>query len=167
MSTSGVVDGHTKFSPYGYTPSAAANISFLATFRWEVYWNCPDHSILTIFHLVLGVKYRTWYFMTAMLLGGLGITIAFNANWYRRTNRVRRSRRVSLRRDLRHLLHHPNLLSHLRSRILLSSPILDNRHPVFLTTTKADIDPIWFAMSTQDLNRFTTSSYSPASTSSL
>jgi len=35
MSTSGVVDGHTKFSPYGYTPSAAANISFLATFRWE------------------------------------------------------------------------------------------------------------------------------------
>ena len=34
MSDTGVVDGHTKISPYGYTPSAAANISFLATFRY-------------------------------------------------------------------------------------------------------------------------------------
>jgi hypothetical protein len=31
--TLGVVDGHTHFSPYGYTPSAAANITFLTIFR--------------------------------------------------------------------------------------------------------------------------------------
>jgi hypothetical protein len=32
--TLGIVDGHTHFSPYGYTPSAAANITFLVIFRW-------------------------------------------------------------------------------------------------------------------------------------
>src|SRR5271170_179277 len=34
MSTPGVVDGHTRTSPYDYTPSAAANIAFLATFSY-------------------------------------------------------------------------------------------------------------------------------------
>ena len=32
-----VVDGHTRVSPYGYTPSAAANIAFLAIFSYSPY----------------------------------------------------------------------------------------------------------------------------------
>jgi hypothetical protein len=32
MSTPGVVNGHTRTSPYEYTPSAPANIAFLSTF---------------------------------------------------------------------------------------------------------------------------------------
>jgi hypothetical protein len=34
--TVGVVDGHTRFSPYGYTPSAVDNIAFLSTFSYRL-----------------------------------------------------------------------------------------------------------------------------------
>ena len=36
--TVGVVNGHTHSSPYGYTPSAAANITFLVTLTYDFYW---------------------------------------------------------------------------------------------------------------------------------
>ena len=34
--TPGVVNGHTRHSPYGYTPSAPANITFLAIFVYAL-----------------------------------------------------------------------------------------------------------------------------------
>ena len=30
--------------------------------------------------MVLGIKYRTWYFTTAMILGGLGTQLSFRTN---------------------------------------------------------------------------------------
>jgi RTA1 like protein len=69
----GVVNGHTSFSPYEYTPSATANISFLAIFSWGSLYLLLMARVLSIIHLFLGIKYRTWYFMTAMVLGGIGM----------------------------------------------------------------------------------------------
>jgi len=31
----GVIDGHTRHSPYSYTPSAGANIAFLVIFAYH------------------------------------------------------------------------------------------------------------------------------------
>jgi RTA1 like protein len=62
----GLVDGHTSYSPYDYTPSAAVNIFFLSAF-----------SLLSMAHLGFGVKHKTWYFSAAMLLGGIGEIIGY------------------------------------------------------------------------------------------
>lgn len=71
--TVGVIDGHTHSSPYGYTPSAVDNIAFLSTFAYTFLTGPTNTRVLTIIHLVLGLKHRTWYFCTVMVLGGLGI----------------------------------------------------------------------------------------------
>lgn len=70
--TVGVVNGHTHSSPYGYTPSAAANITFLATFVFALFLSYLTYRILSLAHLVMGLKHRTWYFATVFVLGGLG-----------------------------------------------------------------------------------------------
>lgn len=44
---------------YGYAPSLAANATLLAIF-----------SIITIAQMIQGVKYHTWGFTTAFMLGG-------------------------------------------------------------------------------------------------
>jgi hypothetical protein len=43
---------------YGYRPSIPANVSFAVLF-----------SLGTIVHVILGVKWKTWWFMWCMILG--------------------------------------------------------------------------------------------------
>ena len=74
--TVGLVNGHTHSSPYGYTPSAAANITFLATFAFALLLSCLTCRILSLAHLVIGLKHRTWYFTTVFVLGGLGYILS-------------------------------------------------------------------------------------------
>ncbi len=45
-------------SVYGYRPSLPANIAFAALF-----------STATIVHIILGIKWKTWWFMWCMILG--------------------------------------------------------------------------------------------------
>lgn len=71
--TPGVINGHTRGSPYDYTPSAGANIAFLVIFAYARFksWELIGR-ILTLCHAVLGLKYRTWFFSTLFVLGGIG-----------------------------------------------------------------------------------------------
>lgn len=89
----GVVNGHTRNSPYGYTPSAPANITFLAVFAYFQVIRRLIPRILTFGHAFLGIKYRTWFFSGMFILGGIGIafvrqilTVRGN-NWVRWTGR--------------------------------------------------------------------------------
>lgn len=45
-------------SPLGYAPNVAASIIFMGIL-----------GLSSVGHLILGIKYRTWSFMVAMLLG--------------------------------------------------------------------------------------------------
>jgi hypothetical protein len=47
-------------TPFGYAPSLAANVIFLAIF-----------AVVMIAQMIQGVKYRTWGFTTAFILGSL------------------------------------------------------------------------------------------------
>lgn len=47
-----------------------------------------DKSILTLIHLVLGLKHRTWYFCVVMVLGGLGMAV-FGSAEIRGSHRLR------------------------------------------------------------------------------
>jgi hypothetical protein len=117
--TVGVVNGHTHSSPYGYTPSAPLNITFLATFAFAPLLLSLTHRILSLVHLAIGLKHRTWYFTIVFVLGGLGYSSSITLLILRRIDWLRRSRRVSIRRNTRHLLYYSNLLPHFCSSILL------------------------------------------------
>lgn len=50
-----------SYSVYGYQPSIPANAFFLAGF-----------ALLAAFQLVQGLRWRTWFFGTVMVLGSMG-----------------------------------------------------------------------------------------------
>lgn len=59
---------------FGYRPSLAANITFLALF-----------AVIGIVHTYLGYRWRTWGFMTGMLLGCLSEILGYVGRimlWY-------------------------------------------------------------------------------------
>jgi hypothetical protein len=53
-------------SPLGYAPNVAASVIFLLAF-----------SLSSICHLALGLKYKTWSFMIAMLLGSSSEVVGY------------------------------------------------------------------------------------------
>ena len=75
--TPGVINGHTAGSPYSYTPSAPANIAFLVIFAYPSSPIVLTIRLLTITHVALGLKFRTWFFSTLIVLGGIGIVNSF------------------------------------------------------------------------------------------
>ena len=77
MSASAIINGHLSSSPYVYTPSAAANITFVVVFAYNTFLPPLTNRLLTIAHGVLGLKYRTWLFSTLLMLGGIGETVGY------------------------------------------------------------------------------------------
>jgi len=69
----GVVNGHTRNSPYEYTPSAPANITFLVVFAYSQVIRLLILRVLTFGHAFLSIKYRSWFFSSMFVLGGIGI----------------------------------------------------------------------------------------------
>ncbi|KAM0363366.1 hypothetical protein ACHAO7_001665 [Fusarium culmorum] len=62
------------WSLYGYRPSLAANIAFVVLF-----------SLIGIVHLYLGIRWKSWGFMTGMLLGCMSEVIGYVGRimmWY-------------------------------------------------------------------------------------
>ena len=47
-------------SPYGYTPSLAPSLAYLVVF-----------SVLTLAHIVMGIRYKYWIVFVTLVPGGL------------------------------------------------------------------------------------------------
>lgn len=63
-----------EYSIYGYRPSLAANSTFLALY-----------VISGCIHLYLGLRWKTWFFMSCMLAGALNAILGYAGRimmWY-------------------------------------------------------------------------------------
>jgi hypothetical protein len=69
--TPGVINGHTRESPYEYTPSAAANIAFLAIFAYR----------LSVFTLILGFSSVVTLSWELNIVHGFSVHYSFWVVW--------------------------------------------------------------------------------------
>jgi hypothetical protein len=55
-----------QISVYGYRPSLAANITFIALY-----------TLASAIHVYLGIKWKTWWFMGCMIAGAVNAIIGY------------------------------------------------------------------------------------------
>lgn len=55
-----------QYSVYGYRPSLAANISFIALY-----------TVAALIHVYLGIRWKQWWFMACMLVGAANAVIGY------------------------------------------------------------------------------------------